>query len=83
MLYIASAALALYSHYLAALVLGVNILFIGALFGGRWLQGHKVAPRLLAWGLAQLLVFGLFLPWLALYLQRAASWSAAPSVFYN
>lgn len=75
--YIASLAIALYSHYLAALVLLAT-----NLFAGLWLAfNQRVTPqpwrRAFTWGLAQAGVLLAFAPWLWFYLTRASEWPAS------
>ncbi|GIL15355.1 MAG: hypothetical protein BroJett039_05280 [Chloroflexota bacterium] len=71
--------LALFSHYLAALIVLANNVFAGIVLISRWRRGEKIFPLLLKWSLAQVAVVILFLPWLGLYLQNGATWSAAPT----
>lgn len=95
--YVLSSALALYSHYLAALIFLANNLFVAfKLLSLYWTAGRRApaaesglstgdrAPRqpvrlLISWSLAQVATLALFAPWLALYLQNASTWSAAPA----
>lgn len=76
--YTLSASLALYSHYLAALIVIANNLFVGIILLYRLRAGNKPFALFLKWCLAQIAVLVLFLPWLAVYLQNGATWSAAP-----
>lgn len=82
--YVLSITLALYSHYLAALIFLADNLFVLVLLLREWLkergegQPRVVAPTL-QWIIAQGAVLALYAPWLALYWQNAATWSAAPA----
>ncbi len=95
--YVASITLALYSHYLAALIFLADNLFVLTLLLEEWRTGRMARATVRAgatstegistsakrastigWVVAQLAVLALFAPWLALYLQNAATWSAAP-----
>ncbi len=77
--YIVSITLALYSHYLAALIFLADNLFILFVLLREWRGGRPVRPLLVGWVIAQVAVLALFAPWLALYLQNAATWAAAPA----
>jgi len=75
-LYALFAALALWTHYLAALILiALNVYALITL--------APLLPRSSAvlknWILANALAAALFAPWLWLYLQNAAAWTAAPT----
>ncbi len=70
--YALCAALALWTHYLAALVLLALNIYALAIF-------VTDKSKILNWFIANLLGALLFLPWLALYLQNAAAWTAAPA----
>ena len=78
--YALCAALALWTHYLAALVLiALNLYALIVILKNlksnrRWLIGSLVN-----WLIADALAALLFIPWLYLYLQNASSWSAAPT----
>ncbi len=75
--YAACAALALWTHYLAALVLvalNIHVLLVWAV--DRPSQTRAILVR---WTVGNLLAAFLFLPWLVLYLQNAAQWTAAPT----
>lgn len=84
--YVLSITLALYSHYLAALILVAENLFVFIILAWEWRRGRprgegqplRVAPTL-RWVAAQIAVLFLYAPWLALYLQNAATWTAAPA----
>ena len=91
--YALCAALALWTHYLAALVLLALNLYalIVILSEAKDLRKSNEAPRpaqrerktrrtgtLVNWVIANLLAAALFAPWMYLYLQNAAAWSAAP-----
>ncbi len=77
--YVLAAALALYSHYLAVLIILANNLFVGVVLLARWRGREPYVPLLVRWALAQIAVVVLFAPWLYLYLQKGATWSAAPA----
>lgn len=77
--YILAAFLALFSHYLAALILIANNLFVGIVLLAMWRRGENFIPLLIRWVIAQLSVAILFAPWLYIYLQNGATWSAAPT----
>ncbi len=76
--YTLSAFLALFSHYLAALIVLANNIFVGIVLLKKWRRGENVRPLLIRWTLAQIAVVILFAPWLYMYLQNGATWSAAP-----
>lgn len=84
--YAVFAALALWTHYLAGLILLALNVYAAVVFIARWRADRvKPAPRddqpfgtLAHWALGQLLAAALFVPWLYVYLQNAAAWSAAP-----
>lgn len=76
--YTLSAFLALFSHYLAALIVLANNVFVGIVLLKKWRRGENVRPLLIRWTLAQIAVVILFAPWLYMYLQNGATWSAAP-----
>ena len=70
--YALCAALAVWTHYLAALVLlAVNLYALFVL--------RPPSSVLRPWFIANLLAAALFAPWLVLYLQNAAEWTAAPA----
>lgn len=77
--YAVTAALSLYAHYLGALIVLASNLFIGIVLLTRWRRGESGAPLLARWGVAQIVALCLFLPWLVVYLQNGATWSAAPA----
>jgi len=77
--YIFSSALALYSHYLAALILLANNVFVFFFLAAKWRRGENFVPLLMRWSIAQIAVVILFAPWLYVYLQNGATWSAAPA----
>lgn len=85
--YALCAALALWAHYLAALVLLALNLYATIVLGRQLLAtrqyGHSIEhPYSVAtryWLIAQLLAAALFAPWMILYLQNAAAWGAAPA----
>lgn len=73
-LYAVCSALALFTHYLAALVLlALNIYTLTIL---RHASRRAILYR---WLVPNLLAAILFAPWLALYLQYAQPWAAAPA----
>ncbi len=75
-------ALALWTHYLTALiVLAVNVyaLIVFAAFYISRSPRRWVIGALAHWLIANTLAFALFAPWLYLYLANAAAWSAAPA----
>ncbi|MGB8648854.1 MAG: glycosyltransferase family 39 protein [Anaerolineae bacterium] len=77
--YVLSITLALYSHYLAALIFLADNLLILIVLVREWRGQGKPTALFLRWCLAQIAVLALFAPWLWLYLQNAATWSAAPA----
>ncbi|MBI4674105.1 MAG: glycosyltransferase family 39 protein, partial [Chloroflexi bacterium] len=77
--YTLSAALALFSHYLAALILLANNVFVGIILLAQWRAGKNPLPLFLKWSAAQIAVVILLAPWLYLYLQNGATWTAAPT----
>ncbi len=77
--YVAASALALYSHYLAALIFLASNLFAALQLLLLWRRQVNPLPLFLRWSLAQLAALALFAPWLWLYLKNAATWSAAPA----
>ncbi len=77
--YALCAALALWTHYLAALVLiALNIYALLVLCRLSFVNHRWLIGSLRNWFIANLIAAALFAPWLYLYLQNAASWSAAP-----
>jgi hypothetical protein len=84
--YALCAALALWTHYLAALVLlAVNVyatfVFARTFYVSRSTpHTPRPTPQLTVrhWFIANLLAAALFAPWMILYLQYAAAWIAAP-----
>ncbi|HEX7587523.1 MAG TPA: glycosyltransferase family 39 protein, partial [Anaerolineae bacterium] len=91
--YSVCAALALWTHYLAALVLlalnlyALIVIVIEAADRGKISETPGSARRnrkirlpclLVNWVIANLLAAALFAPWMYLYLQNASAWSAAP-----
>ena len=77
--YALCAALALWTHYLAALVLLALNLYalIIIIYSSLVLRRSSLVIR--PWIIANLLAAALFAPWLYLYLQNAAAWTAAPA----
>jgi 4-amino-4-deoxy-L-arabinose transferase-like glycosyltransferase len=77
------AALALWTHYLAALVLIAFNLYALLRFTFYALRPTQQATRIkesfIRWLIANLIAAALFAPWLYLYLQNAAMWTAAPA----
>jgi mannosyltransferase len=82
-LYAVFAALALWTHYLAALVLlALNIYVLIVLV----VDKSQIANRksqIINWLIANLLAAALFAPWMFVYLQNAAAWSAAPAFDFS
>ncbi len=74
--YVLCAALAMLTHYLAALVLLALNLYVLMLFIRR---SHVSRITFYAWLVANGLATILFAPWLVLYLQNAQAWGAAPA----
>lgn len=77
--YALAAALSLYSHYLGALLVLANNAFVGILLLARWQRRETFVPLLAQWVIAQIAVVISFLPWLVVYMQNGATWSAAPA----
>ncbi len=77
--YVLSAFLALFSHYLAALIVLANNVFVLVVLINKWQRGEKIISLFLKWSLAQIAVLLLFAPWLYVYLRNGATWSAAPA----
>ncbi|MBI4674197.1 MAG: hypothetical protein HY741_21345, partial [Chloroflexi bacterium] len=77
--YTLSAALALFSHYLAALILLANNVFVGIILLAQWRAGKNPLPLFLKWSAAQIAVVILLAPWLYIYLRNGATWTAAPA----
>ena len=71
------AALAMWTHYLAALVLLALSIYVITVYVLRYKQS-AIRP-IISWILASILAALLFAPWLSMYLQNAASWQAAPT----
>ncbi len=89
--YAVFAALAMWTHYLAALVLlAVNlyalIVFARAFYTSH-ITHHASEVRLIGslgnWFIANALAAALFAPWMYVYLQNAAAWSAAPAFDFS
>lgn len=80
--YVLAITLALYSHYLAALLFLADNLFVLALVLREWRAGKSRqfpgTSLAIPWVIAQAAVLALYAPWLGLYWQNAATWSAAP-----
>ncbi|HZQ05748.1 MAG TPA: glycosyltransferase family 39 protein, partial [Anaerolineae bacterium] len=83
--YVLGTTLALYSHYLAALVFLADNVFVAIVWITQWrasrASGDAVRRKRLAlqWIAAQIAVLVLFAPWLYLYLRNGATWTAAPA----
>ncbi|RIK16353.1 MAG: hypothetical protein DCC52_17780, partial [Chloroflexi bacterium] len=77
--YVGAAFLALFSHYLAALIILANNIFVGLALLAQWRAGKNPLPLLWRWSAAQIAVVILLAPWLYLYLQKGATWTAAPT----
>ncbi len=78
------AALAMWTHYLAALVLlALNLYLLIFFVRAFQVSGFKFSNWLVGslrnWFVGNLLAAALFAPWMYLYLQNAATWSAAPT----
>ena len=90
-LYALCAALALWTHYLAALVLvALNlyalIVFIRAFYVLRFTSQSAIRnlqSAIVHWLIANALAAALFAPWVFVYLQNAAAWSAAPAFDFS
>ncbi len=97
-LYAIFAALAMWTHYLAALVLlALNLYWLFVILSEaknlnnvsetlRFAQGdkkHWLIGSLRNWLIATALAAALFAPWMYLYLQNAAAWSAAPAFDFS
>ncbi len=78
-IYVLATFFALFSHYLAALIVLANNVFVLLVLLRKWRRGEKFISLFLKWTLAQIAVLVLFAPWLVLYLQNGATWSAAPA----
>ena len=90
--YALCAALALWTHYLAALVLLALNVYALVVIARQWLTADRRPPTVAPlppcapasllfrnWLIANALAAALFAPWLTLYLQNAAAWTAAPA----
>lgn len=77
--YVLCAALALFSHYLAALIILANNVFVGIFLLVQWRAGKNPIPFFLKWSAVQMAVVVLLAPWLYIYLQNGATWTAAPT----
>lgn len=78
------AALAMWTHYLAALVLiALNLYLLIVFVRAFQVSGFKFSNWLIGslvhWLIGNFIAAVLFAPWMYLYLQNAASWSAAPA----
>jgi len=82
-LYALFAALAVWTHYLAVLVLialNVYAVFVFVVDNSKIeIRNSKFAN----WLIANLLAAALFAPWMYMYLQNAATWSAAPTFDFS
>ncbi len=77
--YALCAALALWTHYLAALVLlALNVYAFFVIGHSSFANRHWLLGSLAHWLIANFLAAALFAPWLILYLQNAAAWQSAP-----
>jgi uncharacterized membrane protein len=82
--YALCAALAMWTHYLAALILlalnlyALIIILCSSFVFRPSFSVLRLSSVWLNWLIANLLAAALFAPWLYLYLQNAASWQAAP-----
>jgi 4-amino-4-deoxy-L-arabinose transferase-like glycosyltransferase len=77
-LFIPATALALYTVYLAIILLLIENLFVLALLF--WRKGRDRGALLVRWALAQMGVLALFAPWLLLATSRMRTWSVAAPV---
>ena len=77
--YALCAALALWTHYLAALVLLALNLYALFIIVYSSLALRRSSSVIRSWIIANLLAAAFFAPWLYLYLQNAAVWTAAPA----
>lgn len=78
--YALCAALALWTHYLAALVLiALNLYALVVFILPKQQKIGNQKSKIINWMIANLLAAALFAPWLYLYLQNASAWSAAPA----
>ncbi len=86
--YALCAALAMWTHYLAALVLlALNLYALIVISRSFLVASRSPSEPVLRppsavfrdWLIANLLAAALFAPWMYLYLQNAAAWSAAPA----
>lgn len=78
-LYALCAAFAMWTHYLAALVLlALNLYALVIILRSPFVLRHS-SSVIGYWLIANLLAALLFAPWLILYLQNAAEWTAAPA----
>jgi uncharacterized membrane protein len=75
--YALCAALALWTHYLAALVLLALNVYVVFVFMSPAVGSRRSA--VMTWLAANALAAALFAPWMYLYLQNAAAWTAAPA----
>jgi len=79
LLYALCAALALWTHYLAALVLLALNIYALIILAHSSSVVRRPSSVIRPWLMANLLAAALFAPWLILYLQNAAAWTAAPA----
>lgn len=77
--YVASITLALYSHYLAAMIFLADNIFVAIFLLREWRAGRNPRALFVQWCVAQIAVLALFAPWLFIYLQNGATWAAAPA----
>jgi mannosyltransferase len=77
------AALAMWTHYLAALVLlALNLYWLCVIVHSS-IVIHRPPSLLWNWLIANFLAAAFFAPWMAVYLQNAAAWSAAPAFDFS
>lgn len=85
-IYMVGVTAGLYNHYLAAFVwLAILVAWVWEVAAG-WGQRHQPtqARRWAGWLAAQLVILGLFAPWLVYAVGRMRSWSAeAPITFFT
>jgi len=78
--YVIVTAVALFSHYLAGLVILSENLLVLLVLIARWRVSRSSFLSLLwQWSTAQLTLIALFLPWLAMMVRSTITWKAAPA----
>ncbi|MDE3090899.1 MAG: glycosyltransferase family 39 protein, partial [Chloroflexota bacterium] len=81
--YALCAALALWTHYLAALVLLALNVYAVFVFATDKSKIENRKSKIINWLIANLIAAALFAPWMYLYLENAAAWSAAPTFDFS